>query len=57
MDNNNESSNLEGILNVLSGGESVKVDIGLVTADIVYIALGIMLALVLSNIVTKALGY
>tara|TARA_R110000787_G_C13039984_1_gene405257 strand:- start:170 stop:343 length:174 start_codon:yes stop_codon:yes gene_type:complete len=57
MDNNNESSNLEGILNVLAGGESVKVDIGLVTADIVYIALGIMLALVLSNIVTKALGY
>ena len=57
MDNNNESSNLEGILNVLSGGESVKIDIGLVTADIVYIALGIMLALVLSNIVTKAIGY
>jgi hypothetical protein len=54
-----EYGGIGGIINVASGRESVKIDIGLVPEDILYISIAMILAIALGylfgNILIKAL--
>lgn len=57
--NGYDGSGIGGIINVASGKESVKIDIGLVPEDILYISIAMILAIALGyffgNILIKAL--